>query len=60
MNKNCLCMVSLGTLLMGCTMMPKYDRPAAPVSSSWPNASTQSNATNTTAADIDWRDFFEN
>src|SRR5438876_615274 len=54
-----LCILGLGTLLGGCTMMPKYDRPPAPVGSSWPTGSTQSNATNTAAADIDWRDFFD-
>ena len=59
MNKRCFYLLSLGPLLGGCTMMPKYDRPPAPVSSSWPNGSTQSNATNTAAADIDWRDFFD-
>ena len=59
MNKNSIFILGLGALLGGCTMMPKYDRPAAPVSGSWPNGSTQSNATNTAAADIDWRDFFD-
>ena len=59
MNKRCFHILSLGLLLGGCTMMPKYHRPPAPVSSSWPNGSTQSNATNTAAAGIDWRDFFE-
>ena len=59
MNKHCLYLLSLGTLLGGCTMMPKYDRPPAPVSSSWPGGSTQSKATNAAATDMDWRDFFE-
>ena len=51
--------LSLGALLGGCTMIPKYDRPTAPVSDSWPNGSTQTSATNNAAADIDWRDFFD-
>ena len=59
MNQRYLYILGLGTLLGGCTMMPKYDRPPAPVSSSWPGGSTQSKATNAAAADIDWRDFFE-
>ena len=40
-------------------MMPNYDRPPAPVSSFWPDGSMQRNAINTAAADIDWRDFFD-
>ena len=59
MNKHCLYILGAGMLLGGCTMMPKYDRPLAPVSSAWPNGPTQSNATNTAAPDIYWRDFFE-
>jgi len=59
MKKRRFHILSLGLLLGGCTMMPKYDRPTAPVSGSWPNGSTQTKATNTAAADIDWRDFFE-
>jgi len=59
MNKRCSCLLSLCVLLSGCTMMPKYDRPAAPVSSSWPVGTTQTNPTNTVAADIDWREFFD-
>src|SRR4051794_4626760 len=39
-------------------MMPKYEKPAAPVSGSWPNGSAQGNATNA-AADIDWHEFFD-
>jgi multidrug efflux system outer membrane protein len=49
----------LAALLSGCTMIPKYERPAAPVSESWPTATPQTNTTNTVASDIDWRDFFD-
>ena len=59
MNKRCLCILGLGTLLGGCTMMPKYDRPPAPVSTSRPDGSTRRHATNSAAADLDWRDFFD-
>ena len=59
MNQRCLYILGLGTLLGGCTMIPKYDRPPAPVSSSWPGGSTQSKATNAAASDMDWRDFFD-
>jgi len=59
MSRHRLSILGLGMLLAGCTMMPTYDRPPAPVGRSWPNGSTQSNATNTAAAGIDWRDFFD-
>src|SRR5437762_7143521 len=59
MNKRCFCLLSLYLLLGGCTMMPKYDRPAAPVSRSWPISATQTNTTNTVVANIDWREFFD-
>ena len=42
--------------LSGCTMMPKYDRPTAPVAAQFPGV-TETNA-GPTAADIAWRDFF--
>ncbi|MGA9778119.1 MAG: efflux transporter outer membrane subunit [Verrucomicrobiia bacterium] len=48
--------------LAGCTLMPKYHRPAAPVSSTWPKVpgyrATPTNAAAVPAADIGWRDFF--
>ena len=59
MNMRCFRFLIVATLLGGCTMMPKYERPTAPVSNSWPAGSTRTNATNIVAADIDWRDFFD-
>ena len=59
MNTRCFYPLVLATLFGGCTMMPKYQRPGAPVSSAWPPGSTRTNATNIAAADIDWRDFFD-
>ena len=46
--------------LSGCTMTPKYHRPAAAISTNWPTAPQTSNiSTNTVpAADIGWREFF--
>jgi len=46
--------------LAGCTLAPKYHRPAAAISPAWPKGPGQSNiSTNSTpAADIGWRDFF--
>lgn len=56
--------VSAAVLLASCSMVPPYERPAAPIATQWPGAAA--NAANTTAAattataaaDIDWRDFF--
>jgi len=58
MSKGWLFPVILGTLLGGCTMMPKYERPAAPISNSWPAGPSQTNQ-NHSASDIDWREFFD-
>ena len=51
-------------VLAGCTMAPKYERPAAPVSGGWPGAAADG-ARGTTeagaglpAAAIGWREFF--
>ena len=49
--------VSVAALLAGCSMVPTYERPAAPIATQWPGQTTAS-AANTAAADIDWRDFF--
>ncbi len=43
-------------VLTGCTLMPKYNRPAAPVSAAWPVPQTGS--TSRPAADIGWSSFF--
>jgi outer membrane protein, multidrug efflux system len=58
MNKNSILILGLGALLGGCTLMPKYEKPAAPVSDAWSSGSAQNSVTNS-AADIDWRDFFD-
>jgi len=48
----------------GCTMAPKYERPAAPVASNWPTgpaydpAGQTNTATVASAADLGWREFF--
>ncbi|HEV2438004.1 MAG TPA: efflux transporter outer membrane subunit [Verrucomicrobiae bacterium] len=48
--------------LAGCTLMPKYHRPVAPISASWPkmpgHPATPATATAVPAADIGWREFF--
>src|SRR6266403_2236379 len=50
-------------LLAGCTLAPKYQRPVAPVSQTWPSgpvyAGTESGGfTTNAAADIGWRGFY--
>src|SRR5205823_444885 len=52
-----LSILILGVMLGGCTLMPKYERPPAPVGGSWPGGSAPS-GTNA-AAEIDWREFFD-
>ncbi|KAF1020125.1 MAG: Outer membrane protein OprM [Paracidovorax wautersii] len=44
-------------VLAGCSMAPKYERPAAPVAATFPQAPA-GKAGQATAADIGWRDFF--
>ncbi|MGV3771771.1 MAG: efflux transporter outer membrane subunit [Verrucomicrobiales bacterium] len=47
-------------LLAGCTMAPKYERPAPPVASIWPKTLTATtNDPGATIADIHWNDFFK-
>lgn len=50
----------IGIAVAGCTMMPKYHQPSAPISNSWPeNAGTNDLTASTNAvADIGWREFF--
>jgi multidrug efflux system outer membrane protein len=44
----------------GCTLAPKYQRPTAAISPTWPSATgeSQSSTNVVPAADIGWRDFF--
>jgi outer membrane protein, multidrug efflux system len=69
MQKHSLIAVAVALLATACTMEPHYDRPAAPVSGSFPTGgvySTQPGAANggarsangQAAADIGWRNFF--
>jgi multidrug efflux system outer membrane protein len=60
--KHFLLLLGLGALVAGCTMAPKYERPAAPVSGTWPGSTTNHDATlgaTNTAAELDWRVFFD-
>jgi outer membrane protein, multidrug efflux system len=47
------------TLLSGCSMIPTYERPAAPVAASFPAyGSTAQTADSTSASAVAWQDFF--
>jgi len=61
MNKFLLPIALAAVTLAGCTMIPKYHRPAAPVSNNWPeNAGTNNLPDSTNAVtDIGWREFFQ-
>ena len=55
----------VAVLLGGCSLMPDYQRPAAPVADAWPTGpaykaeTAKANAPAVAAADIAWRDFFK-
>ena len=58
MNKTIL-LLGLAVFPLGCTMAPKYARPAAPVPAEWPDAVAAAKTTNApAAADLRWREFF--
>ncbi|NMM79959.1 multidrug transporter [Acidovorax sp. SRB_14] len=48
---------SAAALLAGCSMIPTYERPAAPVAAQWPFAATETARAATAAADVPWQDF---
>jgi len=49
----------MALLLSGCTMIPNYHRPAAPVAPTWPQGAAYKPDRNTTAATLsDWRTFY--
>ncbi len=55
--------VSAALLLAGCSMIPTYERPAAPIAIDWPALSATAAGPATTAnamaaADIEWQGFF--
>jgi len=64
--------VGAAALLAGCSMIPKYERPAAPIAAEWPASSWMADSAQATAsaspaaatapavpaADIEWRSFF--
>jgi outer membrane protein, multidrug efflux system len=60
MNKWCSSALSMAFVFGGCTLVPDYKRPVAPVSTNWPANATLGTGTNTVAAaDLGWHQFFE-
>jgi len=53
--KHSISILCVALVLSGCTMIPKYERPAAPVAAQYP-AVTQTNESH--AADIAWQNVF--
>ena len=63
MSKSLPTLIALALLVVsGCTLAPRYHRPAASISPAWPRvpgyAPTPTNSAPVPAADIGWRDFF--
>ena len=42
----------------GCTMVPKYERPAAPVTPTWKGTAAAGNTATNATSDIEWKSFF--
>ncbi len=58
-----LAVLSATAVLAGCSMMPVYERPVAPVAAQWPATAAQaanSVSSATPAAELAWQDFFAN
>ncbi|OQV31596.1 efflux transporter outer membrane subunit [Alcaligenes phenolicus] len=53
--------LALALILTGCTLAPKYERPAAPIEATYPAsplATEEASSAAVIAAEIGWRDFF--
>ena len=58
MNRHSLFILILAASLGGCTLMPEYEQPPAPVSAAWPVDAEQTPETGAAADEIGWREFF--
>lgn len=58
--KRLINLLMLSSLISGCSFMPEFTRPNAPVSDHWPTSQNQENPNTLElqAADIGWREFF--
>ena len=50
--------VAAAALLSGCSMIPTYERPAAPVATQWPGNTANAVTASTPAAELAWQDYF--
>jgi len=50
--------LTLAAVVSGCTLMPTYDRPAAPIPATYPTGAASDVVASPAAADIGWRNFF--
>ena len=50
--------LTVATLLAGCSFIPTYERPVAPVPATFALAASETPATAKPAADIDWKEYF--
>lgn len=58
MNKNLiLLLVGIAIIPVGCTMAPKYTRPAGPVPDKWPTGAAYAQNGAVSAPDLRWREF---
>lgn len=53
-----LCAALAALLLEGCSFIPTYERPAAPVPKSFPEANATDTGSSKAAADINWQNYF--
>ncbi|NWL78059.1 multidrug transporter [Pseudomonas taiwanensis] len=62
MRRSLMSLTIAATLLGGCSMIPDYQRPEAPVEADWPQGEAYSDGAaqvSTAAADLDWNAFFQ-
>jgi len=58
MNRRLIPLLLASLLLGGCTMIPKYERPAQPVPNAWADGAPAKGEPAPAAADLRWQDFF--
>ena len=50
--------LAAAALLAGCSMIPTYERPSAPVAAQWPDSTAEVATATTPATALAWQDFF--
>ena len=53
-----LTVMAAAMLLAGCSLIPTYERPVAPVAAQWPGTAPTASGTTSAAAELAWQDFF--